>query len=73
MRTNAHRLIEMANQIGQNFDYEEDPEVVAERVATHLNKFWDPRMMAELLGLADSNSEELSTAVLTALKKIKAD
>jgi formate dehydrogenase subunit delta len=45
-------LVRMANQIAQFFaPYPEEDAV--EGVREHLNKFWDPAMRKELLGIAN--------------------
>jgi formate dehydrogenase subunit delta len=42
-------LIKMANQIGQYFSAFPDRAEALDGVATHIRKFWEPRMRRELL------------------------
>jgi len=46
------RLIYMANQIGKFFATQEraDDARAVDGIATHLQKFWDPRMRQDLIG-----------------------
>jgi formate dehydrogenase subunit delta len=41
---NIEHLVKMANQIGQFFEAEPDQAQAANDVASHLKRFWDPRM-----------------------------
>ena len=64
-----HTLVHMANRIGGFFEAFPDREEALEGVATHLRKFWDPRMRRKLLvHLDDSQGEGLSELVLSALR-----
>ena len=42
-------LVTMANQIGAFFNSEADKAVAAKSVATHLTRYWDPRMRREIV------------------------
>ena len=44
-------LIKMANQIASFFDGEggDNPEEAAKLVATHLRRYWEPRMRTEII------------------------
>ncbi len=44
----THKLIHMANRIAEFFDAMPEHAEAVEGVATHLRKFWEPRMRAEL-------------------------
>jgi formate dehydrogenase subunit delta len=50
---NADKLVQMANQIASFFAAEPQRETALDGVATHLRKFWDPRMRRELLARFD--------------------
>ncbi|AHK42593.1 MULTISPECIES: formate dehydrogenase subunit delta [Ensifer] len=67
--TNA-KLIYMANQIATFFKSQPQDEA-AEGVATHINKFWEPRMRRQLFRHIDGGGEGLSPLVLEAASKIK--
>lgn len=48
-------LVRMANQIGDFFAAMPDREEALEGIATHLKKFWEPRMRRELLAHVDAS------------------
>lgn len=54
----AEKLIVMANRIGEFFEAWPDRAEALEGVATHLRKFWDPRMRRELFALLDAGQAE---------------
>ena len=43
----------------------------ADRIADHINRFWAPRMRKLLLAYAAGGGQDLSAALLPALKKIR--
>ena len=45
----AERLVEMANDIGHFFNADADKNEAAKNVASHLRRFWDPRMRREIV------------------------
>jgi formate dehydrogenase subunit delta len=45
----AERLVSMANDIGAFFNGEADKAVAAQGVATHIRRYWDPRMRREII------------------------
>ena len=49
----ADNLIRMANRVGDFFEAWPDRAEALEGIATHLKKFWDPRMRTELLRYID--------------------
>lgn len=61
-------LVHMANRIGEFFQAMPDREEALQGVATHIRKFWDPRMRRELLAYVDqTQGKGLSEVVLSAL------
>ncbi|AVF40775.1 formate dehydrogenase [Pandoraea apista] len=50
----GNNLVRMANRIADFFESLPDREEALGEVATHLHKFWDPRMRAQILALADT-------------------
>ena len=61
-------LVHMANRIGEFFQAMPDREEALQGVATHIRKFWDPRMRRELLAYVDQEQGKgLSEVVLSAL------
>jgi len=67
MTVNTDKLVRMAEQITANMNYGEGTEIVAGKVADHINKFWDVRMRSAFKEYAvehkDGFSVELETAV----------
>jgi formate dehydrogenase subunit delta len=51
-------LIHMANRIGEFFAAQPDRVEALEGVATHLQKFWAPRMRRQLFDLIDAGKAE---------------
>jgi len=61
-------LVSMANQIGTFFSAYPDRQEALEGIATHIHKFWEPRMRTRLLdGLAAGEVKELMPLVTDAL------
>jgi formate dehydrogenase subunit delta len=67
----ALKLLRMAEQIAANVTVSHDVNVVAERTADHLVRFWDPRMRADLLAYVDSVGPELSASVQGAVERLR--
>lgn len=66
-------LVDMANRIGEFFEAWPDRGEALEGVATHLRKYWEPRMRRQLLVLLDGASgESLSPLVREALQRYRA-
>jgi formate dehydrogenase subunit delta len=53
-----HRLIHMANQIGEFFAAEADHAAALDGIAGHIRRFWDPRMRREILQWVDEHQGE---------------
>jgi formate dehydrogenase subunit delta len=70
---NNENLIRMANQIGAFFESMPDRQEARKDLATHLKKFWDPRMRRAFLAQLDSDGgKELSEIVRTAVQEHRA-
>ena len=65
------RLVAMANQIGRFFIAQDRTEIAAAGIALHLKKFWEPRMRAEIIALAESGAAELEPAAAAAVGILK--
>lgn len=63
------KLIYMANQIATFFKTQPAHEAV-EGVATHINKFWEPRMRRQLFEIVDQGDSGLNPLVLEAVPLI---
>lgn len=71
MAVGAEKLVRMAEQIAANISVDKNDDVVAASVAEHINRFWDPRMRAEICEYAESDSAELSTVVLKTVRRLQ--
>lgn len=65
-------LVKMANQIGQFFEAEPDRDQAILDIATHLKRFWDPRMRKAIVAHAEAGGENLKEIVAMALVSKKA-
>ncbi|WP_295960870.1 formate dehydrogenase subunit delta [Rhodoferax sp.] len=70
----ADNLIRMANQIGEFFETMPEREEALDDIATHIRKFWEPRMRRALLAALDTDEAQgMREIVLAALRKHRAD
>ena len=67
MTVNAKKLTRMAEQITANMNYGEPTEILAAKVADHINKFWDERMTSEFKFYAQNHKSELSMELQAAI------
>jgi formate dehydrogenase subunit delta len=59
----------MANQIGSFFQSEPDHTLALEGIASHLKRFWEPRMRQQILAWLDEHGGEgLTDLVAEALR-----
>ena len=65
MRT--ERLVSMANDIGAFFDAEADKGEAARNIASHLKRFWDPRMRREIVAHCREGGAGLNPVVRSAV------
>lgn len=71
--TYEDNLIRMANQIGIFFESMPDRQEALDGVATHLKKFWDPRMRQALLQHVDrADASGIRDIVLAAVRAHRA-
>ncbi len=66
------KLIYMANQIGKFFATQKEGGDV-DGVATHIRKFWDPRMRSAIFAHLDAGGAGLDPLPRQALEKLKAE
>lgn len=64
------KLVYMANQIGKFFAHEGETQAV-QSVATHLRKFWDPRMRRTIVAHYDAGGAGLDPIVHRAVGSLK--
>ena len=71
---NVDHLVVMANQIGRFYEaYPNRPEAL-KSAATHLRRFWDPRMRRALLQhLDDAGGANLDAFMLEAVRAHRSD
>jgi formate dehydrogenase subunit delta len=65
-------LARMANRIADFFEAMPDREQAIEDIATHIRKFWEPRMRRALLELFDGGGAGLSELALAAIARHRA-
>lgn len=65
---NIQHLVKMANQIGQFFESEPDQNQAVIDVATHLKRFWDPRMRKAIISHVQTGGEGLLPIVAKAVQ-----
>jgi formate dehydrogenase subunit delta len=66
------KLVRMANQIGDFFGPMGE-EAATRGVATHLKRFWTPKMIGEIISYLDSGQAGLNLAVARAVVALKQD
>jgi formate dehydrogenase subunit delta len=54
------KLLRMGEQISANMAYTDDSDIVVARIADHLSRFWDPRMLAAIKEHYAQHPETLS-------------
>jgi formate dehydrogenase subunit delta len=67
----SDKLVMMANQIAKNFAAQGEARAVPQ-IATHIEKFWDPRMRKQIFAHLDEGGaglEPLSLSALTSLRE----
>lgn len=70
----SDNLIHMANQIGEFFESMPEREEALDDIATHIRKFWEPRMRRALLAALDTDEAQgMRDIVLAALRKHRTD
>jgi formate dehydrogenase subunit delta len=64
------KLVRMANQVGDFFGPMAE-EAATRGVATHLKRFWTPKMIGEIIGYLDSGQAGLNPAAARAVAALK--
>lgn len=64
------KLVRMANQIATFFQSQPE-EVRVDGVATHINKFWEPRMRRRFFEMIDAGIGGFMPLVVAAAEKVK--
>ena len=68
---NTEHLVKMANQIGSFFSTMPDREQAIADLASHLKRFWEPRMRRRFHELVDCGAEGFLPLVMAASAKIR--
>jgi len=71
MTVKTEKLTRMAEQIAANMNYGEDTEIVAAKVAEHINKFWDERMKLAFREHAAEHQGEFSAELRATISKLE--
>ncbi|HRD35588.1 MAG TPA: formate dehydrogenase subunit delta [Rhodocyclaceae bacterium] len=66
-----HKLIKMANQIGDFFEAWPDATLASAEVASHLQRYWAPSMREAILAHFQAGGEGLSPLVRLALASLE--
>jgi formate dehydrogenase subunit delta len=64
----VERLVSMANDIGAFFNAEADKTEAAKNVASHLRRFWDPRMRRQIVAHYREGGAGLDDVVRSAVR-----
>lgn len=67
---NIHSLVTMANDIGAFFDSELGAKDAPQGIATHISRYWDPRMRTQIIRHAESGGEGLTPSALAAVRTL---
>jgi formate dehydrogenase subunit delta len=67
---NIHSLVTMANDISNFFDSELGAKDAPQGIATHISRYWDPRMRIQIIQHAATGGEGLSPSALAAVRTL---
>jgi formate dehydrogenase subunit delta len=70
---NVQHLVKMANQIGQFFEAEPDRDQAIKDIASHIKRFWDPRMRKIIIAHVENGGDglrEIVTLAITSQKQL---
>ena len=65
---NAEHLVTMANDIGAFFISEAGEQDAPKEIASHITRFWDPRMRTELIAYGQAGGAQLSPSARAAVQ-----
>lgn len=66
-----HHLVKMANQIGSFFEAYPDRVLAEQEVASHIKRFWDPRMRLQIADhVTKTGGEDLLPLVRDAVRQL---
>jgi formate dehydrogenase subunit delta len=64
----VERLVSMANDIGAFFNADPDKAEAAKNIASHLRRFWDPRMRRQIVAHYREGGAGLDDVVRSAVR-----
>lgn len=67
---NIEHLVSMANDISHFFDGEYGVEDSPSNIATHITRYWDPRMRSQIIAHAAAGGAGLTPTALAAVKTL---
>ena len=68
-----HRLVKMANEIGEFFAQSPDREVAITAITGHLRNFWEPRMRREIIAHANNGGADLIPIAREAIARLDSE
>jgi formate dehydrogenase subunit delta len=68
---NIESLVTMANQIADFFVSEAGVDAAPQEIASHITKFWDPRMRTQIIAHTAAGGAGLSPAALAAARQLQ--
>jgi len=68
---NVESLVTMANQIADFFVAEAGADAAPQEIASHIAKFWDPRMRTQIIAHAAAGGAGLSPTALAAVRQLR--
>ena len=68
---NSENLVRMANHIGEFFEAMPDRDEALEGIASHIRKFWEPRMRRQFLAAMDAGGHGASEIVVRAMERFR--
>lgn len=71
MTVKVDKLVSMAEQIRANMAYTDDSQIVATRIADHISRFWDPRMLEAIRQYHVEQPDALSSELAMAIDSLK--
>ena len=70
MSNGVQHLVQMANDIGAYFASEPDRAIALDGIATHVRRYWEPRMRRHIYAHIDAGGAGLDELPLAALRQL---
>jgi len=72
MSSGLQHLVQMANDIGAYFASEPDRAIALDGIATHVRRYWEPRMRRQIYAHLDAGGAGIDELPLAALRQLAA-